>query len=135
MSSETRPCRYCNKHYAKNNFGIAAVRNGKVYRRLKCPECYRATKRRLQQKYFDWLSDYKRERGCVRCKISDVRVLDFHHVNGQNKSFTLGYFRRSVGFDRIEQEVKKCEVLCANCHRIFHDEKRREILSKKRAVV
>ena len=71
----------------------------------------------------------------MRCKISDVRVLDFHHVNGQNKSFTLGYFRRSVGFDRIEQEVKKCEVLCANCHRIFHDEKRREILSKKRAVV
>ncbi len=67
----------------------------------------------------------------MRCGIKDPRVLDFHHVNGKDKLFGIGGFRRAVGFEQIKKEIEKCEVVCANCHRIVHDEQRRE----KRGIV
>ena len=125
MGEKEKCCDYCKIFYPENSFGIALTRNSKVYRRRKCSNCYRLTKQKLIQKYFQWLNDYKHKRGCSRCKITDARVLDFHHKDDQRKLFTVGGFRRSVGFDRIQEEVKKCEVVCANCHRILHDKLRK----------
>lgn len=68
--------------------------------------------------------EYKKQRGCVKCGITNPVVLDFHHKNEENKLFTVSTFRRAVGFDRIKSEIKKCDVICANCHRILHDEAR-----------
>jgi len=78
----------------------------------------------LIQRYLQWLNNYKKQRGCGRCGTTDPRVLDFHHKDGKNKEFTVGAFRRVVGLDRIKEEIEKCEIVCANCHRILHDEMR-----------
>jgi len=118
-------CNYCKKYYPENCFGVALTTKIKVFRRRKCRHCYRSTKQLLIQRYFKWLNDYKQQRGCSRCKTIDPRVLDFHHKNNENKLFTVGGFRRAVGFERIKKEVEKCEVVCANCHRILHDEMRK----------
>ena len=125
MDIKKKRCDYCNKLYPENEFGVALTTETKIYRRRKCRHCYRLTKQALIGRYFEWLNEYKSQRGCMRCKIKDTRVLDFHHKNEQTKLFTVGSFRRSVGFERIRKEVEKCEVLCANCHRIFHDETRK----------
>jgi len=124
MGIKKKRCDYCQKSYPENSFGVALTTEMKVYRRRKCRHCYRSTKQALISRYFQWINEYKVQHGCKRCKITDSRVLDFHHKNEQNKLFTIGGFRRSVGFDRIQKEVKKCEVVCANCHRILHSEKR-----------
>jgi hypothetical protein len=55
--------------------------------------------------------------GCVDCGIKDLRVLDFDHVRGV-KLFTIGRAARSSSAMRIEREIAKCVVRCANCHRI-----------------
>ncbi len=60
----------------------------------------------------------------MKCGIANPVVLDFHHKNGNDKAFTISSFRRAVGFQRVQEEVKKCEIVCANCHRILHDEAR-----------
>jgi hypothetical protein len=52
---------------------------------------------------------------CVRCGEADVVCLDFDHVRGVKKkaiSAMLGY-----EWAAIEEEIQKCEVRCANCHR------------------
>lgn len=54
--------------------------------------------------------------GCVDCGIKDVRVLDFDHVRGV-KLFTIGN-KNSLSEKRLRAEIAKCEVVCANCHRI-----------------
>ncbi|MEK7115242.1 MAG: hypothetical protein AAB847_02695 [Patescibacteria group bacterium] len=118
-------CAYCQKLYPETSFGVALTTKDKVYRRRKCRNCYRLTKQNLIKKHYDWLNNYKRTQGCERCKIADPRVLDFHHKNKQDKLFGIGGFRRSVGFGRIQKEIKKCEIVCANCHRIIHDELRK----------
>ena len=117
-------CDYCGILFPQDAFGVALTTPSKVFRRRKCRDCYRVTKQTLIQKYFKWLNDYKTQRGCRRCGIADPRVLDFHHKKGEDKLFAVGTFRRAVGFDRIKKEIKKCEIVCANCHRILHDEMR-----------
>ena len=55
---------------------------------------------------------------CMLCGYSKhPGVLDFHHVDPATKSFAIsgGGFSRS--WSAIEQEIKKCILVCANCHR------------------
>lgn len=120
VAKNKKQCRYCFKWYLRNSFGVALTTPTKVYRRLKCRHCYRLTKQALIQRNYKWLSEVKRRHGCIKCGITNPLVLDFHHKDEKNKSFALGTFRRSVGTERIKGEIKKCEIICANCHRIEH---------------
>ena len=119
-------CKYCGESYPEDYFGVALTTKSKVYRRRKCRDCYRETKQDLIDRHYKWLSDYKQERGCCRCEIKDPRVLDFHHRDKQDKLFGIGGFRREVGFQRLKDEIAKCVIVCANCHRILHDEERKD---------
>ena len=119
-----KQCKYCKKYYPEEYFGVSLTVGEKVYRRRKCRDCYRMTKQALNSKIHEWIINYKIQRGCGNRGIVDQRVLDLHHPEESEKKFTVAYFRRGLGFDQIRNEVKKCEVLCANCHRILHWEKR-----------
>lgn len=70
-----------------------------------------------QRKKMAFLAAYKLERGCIDCGYRDHAVaLDFDHVSGK-KDFALS---RAYGksWKRILAELEKCEVRCANCHRV-----------------
>jgi hypothetical protein len=75
----------------------------------------------LKKKYKDWITEYKKNHRCSNCGVDDPRVLEFHHIDKTQKDFTISvaYYNR-VGLDKIMQEIKKCDILCANCHRITH---------------
>ena len=61
----------------------------------------------------------KKESGCIRCGERDASCLDYHHVDPTQKVFHLGDVRgRSL--KEIDEEIKKCVVVCANCHRKLH---------------
>jgi len=59
---------------------------------------------------------------CKNCGLKATEenscVFDFHHI--EEKSFGLAPFTRSMR--SLEQEAKKCIILCANCHRMEHKE-------------
>lgn len=58
---------------------------------------------------------------CSVCGYEDYRALDFHHIDPSTKIDTIAQLcNRSVAWRRIEEELKKCELICANCHRIEH---------------
>jgi hypothetical protein len=66
------------------------------------------------------LWDYKESRGCDRCPENFPPCLEFHHrrgrkIDGDECVSTLAH--RTGSWKRIMQEVKKCLLLCANCHR------------------
>jgi hypothetical protein len=53
---------------------------------------------------------------CVDCGLHDVCVLDFDHVSGKTASvMRLAYDEASL--ERLRDEVARCELRCANCHR------------------
>ena len=53
---------------------------------------------------------------CVDCGFDVVPCLDFDHVG--EKEFTISFaVAREFELARIVEEIKKCQVRCANCHR------------------
>lgn len=44
-------------------------------------------------------------------------VLDFHHIDPATKSFGISSGGFSRSWASIESEIKKCILVCANCHR------------------
>ena len=68
--------------------------------------------------------------GCSQCGESREAALDLHHIDPATKNpqltkksaagqkFTGGSMWRSLSCDKIVAELKKCEVLCSNCHRV-----------------
>lgn len=66
----------------------------------------------------EWLAALKMASGCVDCGYADSPVaLDFDHRDPATKSFQIsGNSTRS--YAALEAEIAKCDVVCANCHRI-----------------
>ena len=60
--------------------------------------------------------------GCERCGYSkNIAVLEFHHKNERTKDFPIDARHLSnFSWEKLQEEAKKCEVLCANCHREHH---------------
>jgi len=65
------------------------------------------------------LDEIKLKTGCIKCGYKEHPVaLDFDHINPETKEFTIGTSYTSVSLKRLHKEIKKCQILCANCHRI-----------------
>ena len=62
--------------------------------------------------------EYLKDKSCECCGEADPVVLEFDHINPSQKEFVISEAVGKVyGWDRIEAELKKCQILCANCHR------------------
>jgi hypothetical protein len=69
------------------------------------------------------LGQYKLKLGCIDCGYNKNPVaLDFDHVG--EKLFGIAESVKSQSMETIMEEVLKCEVRCANCHRIKTQERR-----------
>ncbi len=64
------------------------------------------------------LIEYLMRHPCVACGQPDVRVLDFDHVRGEKHRHISQMINIACSWATIETEIAKCEVRCANCHRI-----------------
>ena len=73
-----------------------------------------------------WLKEYKLSLCCLSCGETHPACLEFHHINPQEKKFTIGRLERRVSLKSLQEEIAKCRVLCANCHRKEHYKQRIE---------
>ncbi|TXH06191.1 MAG: HNH endonuclease [Candidatus Moraniibacteriota bacterium] len=59
-----------------------------------------------------------------KCEICGYKkclnALDFHHIDESKKSFSLGTRGLTRSWEKIVEEIQKCMLLCANCHREIH---------------
>ncbi len=75
------------------------------------------------------VQDIKSKIGCRRCGFTDYRALDFQHKDPKTVIRTKGGQRRALAglsYQILLEEVSKCEVICANCHRIEHYRQKRK---------
>tara|TARA_R110001583_G_scaffold71475_1_gene201301 strand:- start:2776 stop:3186 length:411 start_codon:yes stop_codon:yes gene_type:complete len=81
-------------------------------------------KTRCRNKIF--IDNIKESSPCVDCGESNPIVLEFDHVRGVKKENVSDMVRQSYCLKTIQEEIDKCEVRCANCHRIVTHERRQE---------
>lgn len=60
---------------------------------------------------------YLQSHGCVDCGEKDPRVLDFDHIKGKKINGISTMISNGCSMITIMDEIAKCEVRCANCHR------------------
>lgn len=63
---------------------------------------------------------------CEFCGYSkNIKALEFHHKNPEEKDFSISD-TRNHSIEYLKTEVDKCILICANCHREEHDKLWRE---------
>lgn len=73
--------------------------------------------REIRRRNLAVLSRYKRMKGCHACGFRNPVALDFHHRSRETKRFNVSRCG-SRNWNLIKEEVGKCTILCANCHRL-----------------
>lgn len=90
---------------------------------MRDPEKAKAQREELK-KYIETL---KRNGECTSCHLKDHRVLEFHHRNPSEKKFSIVQaVHNRYSLNTLKEEIKKCDLVCANCHRIIHYEDDKE---------
>lgn len=89
-------------------------------RRYICKNCYRLEERTRQR-------EFKKELvlslggECERCGYKEcLSALSFHHIDPKTKDPDWVKLRRRKP-EFIQKELKKCQLLCLNCHTLIHE--------------
>jgi hypothetical protein len=85
--------------------------------RAKDPKRARASWKRAYEKRNSWIQDFKKQ--CKYCSETRVPCLDFHHRDSHEKLGTIGAIRHWPR-KRLAEEIAKCDIVCASCHRWLH---------------
>ena len=98
-------CKVCQSSYSKTHY----QRNKALHNRRR-----HANQTRYIQKNRAFIKDFLL---CHPCGERDPAVLEFDHVSGTKEWVISDMVRCGYSLHRIKEEMVKCEIRCANCHR------------------
>ena len=104
----TSYCRGCQNAYSQAHYRLhVGLHNRRRYRNMK----------QYRRRNAEYMRQYLSDKSCVNCGEADLRVLEFDHVRDTKLASIAELSGRGVSWRRIEVEIAKCEIRCANCHR------------------
>src|SRR3990170_8171512 len=130
-----KKCSRCKKEKPVDEFNFKVKARG--LRQLQCKECtrlliknhyntnkqYYLSKARIRNKKLrdeinSFICQYLLKNPCIDCGETDITVLEFDHKGKVPKFRAVSHLLRDrTSLEKIEEEIDKCEVRCANCHR------------------
>jgi hypothetical protein len=125
----TRHCSVCKQDLPYSEFPLKANNRRDSFCRG-CKKDYQREYYQDNKQYYksraacqkEWAIEYLRQiKAATRCADCGRKyhycVMDFDHREGETKLFNLSTARQQ-GRKKIEEEIAKCDVVCANCHRL-----------------
>lgn len=117
-------CKPCGKEYTKDHKKQSMCKDcTREYNRKYHSNRSKESLERKQQLQVDRrekicikIYEYLSKHCCEMCGIDDPVVLEFDHIDQDTKTFTIAD-AKGKSWARIIEEIKKCRVLCCNCHR------------------
>lgn len=77
-----------------------------------------AAQKRHREKIRALLFKYLSDESCIDCGEQDPIVLDFDHRDPKNKFKQISRMLSGhYSWKSVVQEIEKCDIRCANCHR------------------
>lgn len=77
----------------------------------------RGYREKYRNKYRVHIYEYLKTHPCTDCGISDPVVLEFDHVGDKKFGIGVALSNGGVTIEELQNEMRKCEVVCANCHK------------------
>lgn len=97
------------KYYSRNKDFVAARSNA--------PEQIENRKKRAQR-HRDYINRVKSTCPCVDCgRYYNPWQMDFDHVRGEKKFILAAGSNLGYSMKALKEEMIKCDIVCANCHR------------------
>lgn len=116
---ETKICTKCGRRLPIDQFNFRDKAKGT--RRSECKECHTSYMKQKYQEKKNEIQTIKAQLSCAKCGDKRGYVLDFHHLNPEEKENTIArMLSNRYELNKVYDEINKCIVLCANCHREFH---------------
>ena len=110
-------CRLCSQSLPVEAF--AKRKSG--YPQAYCKCCDRKRNRESARKLKQLAVQYKGDK-CIKCGYDKcLSALEFHHRDPSQKDFSISKVKWGGLTDEVKQELDKCDLLCANCHRETHE--------------
>lgn len=100
-------CRNCQKEYRKLHYEQNKTK-------------YKKKSSDYKKEFMQWFFELKSKLACKVCGEDRYWVLDFHHRDPNFKDTEVSVLLRSCSKGKVLEEIEKCDVLCANCHRDLH---------------
>lgn len=98
-------CKSCKRNHEREHYAQNSYRKQ-----------YLSDKRKeLAEKTKAYIFEYLLKHPCVDCGELDPVVLEFDHVNGDKRGNIAEL--KWCSMETVIEEISKCEVRCANCHR------------------
>lgn len=124
------------KAWAYNKDSRAAAQKFRQWQRIKLYEERLERGRKLTreslQRRRDRLSRYKVKQRCSICGYNThPEALDWDHTNPLTKLFSIGS-SSSRPLKTLFKELRKCTILCANCHRVKTCDDRKRLTNGKK---
>lgn len=85
-----------------------------------CKKCSIEQTLERQRRFKEQCVEYKGGK-CENCGYNKyIGAIEFHHMDPSQKDFSIANARLTSFSDRVKEELDKCKILCANCHREAH---------------
>jgi hypothetical protein len=121
-NTEQKYCYKCKQTKPKNMFGKHCNKRDGL--RDECKKCHIINVKKQTRKKKLWLKEaiqeMKRQNPCCFCGETEPICLDFHHLDEQKEVIISQVIHTCATWKRLETEVAKCVIICANCHRKLH---------------
>ena len=111
-------CQKCLIEKSDKEFHKTKLNKSGLYSYCRSCELKRTNERRYENKVK--IFNYLKEHPCIDCGNSNPLVLEFdHRQKKESRKHSLNEMvNNRVSWKRVFEEIQKCDVRCANCHRI-----------------
>ena len=83
-------------------------------------EYLNAAVKKRRKKIKEMAVEYKGGK-CICCGYNKcIGALEFHHLDPNGKDFNISAKGITRAWSKVKEELDKCVLLCANCHRELH---------------
>lgn len=80
-------------------------------------EVYAKKNKTYRERVREYVKDIKESSPCLDCGVKyPYYVMEFDHIHSKTK--TVSWLTSRGTIDQVIEEIKKCELVCSNCHKI-----------------
>lgn len=108
---------YSKTYWKRNKERLLAQRRERYKNNNESRDKALACGKRVRARNLEYLYKLLSSSKCLDCDESDMLVLELDHCRGSKVKEVTSLANSAVSIQALKDEIDKCDIVCANCHR------------------